>query len=177
MKLFVTLSLLVISNTLISQETIKKKFIEECINKFQNNYPTIKKKNIASNEIEKDKSYTKFKDKGLRNVTVMIFNSKKIHNNIRLGFKILLYQYSNAKCAIEKFKELEAVKITQDESVFSKDRNYVLIEGNLIFRLEGGCFYSEKEWNKIKLLFIKSKESIGNNLKDKIECSCGGICK
>jgi len=179
MKLFISLIFLVIGNALIGQETIKQKFINECISKFKNDYPMVKKKNFVSKEIELDKSYIKFKDKGLKNVTVLIFGSKKkIHGNIQLGFKVLLYQYSTAKYAMEKFEELESVKKTQDESVFSKDWNYVLTEGNLIFRLEGGCFYSEKNWNKLKLLFFKAKEDIaGNKIKNKIECSCGGSCR
>ncbi len=48
----------------------------------------------------------------------------------------------------------------------------------MIFRLEGGCFYSEKNWNKLKLLFFKAKKDItGNKIENKIECSCGGSCR
>ncbi|CAN5400682.1 hypothetical protein BH11BAC3_BH11BAC3_45150 [soil metagenome] len=146
---------LAVSNTLMSQETIRQKFINEYISMFQKEYPGIERKNLIGKEVEQDKSYIKFKNKGLENVTVLIFNSKKkIHDNIQLGFKILLYHYSSTKYAVEKFKELENVKSTLDESIFGKDWNYVFTEGNLIFRLEAGCFYSENKWDELKLLFF-----------------------
>ena len=48
-----------------------------CISKFENDYPIVKRKNVVSKEIELDKSYVKFKDTGLKNVTVLFFGSKK----------------------------------------------------------------------------------------------------
>lgn len=77
MKLFVTVVLLVFSKASIGQETLKQKFINECISKFENDYPMVKRKNVVSKEIELDKSYVKFKDTGLKNVTVLFFGSKK----------------------------------------------------------------------------------------------------
>ena len=77
MKLFITVVFLVIGKAFFGQETIKQKFIIECISKFKKDYPMVKKKNVVSKEIELDKSYVKFKDKGLHNISVLVFGSKK----------------------------------------------------------------------------------------------------
>ena len=106
-----------------------------------------------------------------------LFTSKEIAtNNLKKGFTILIYKYSSNNNASIKFKELETVKKTQDDSVFGKGWSHALLQNNLILLLSGDCYYSKEDWGRIVKNFDDEREKIFYNRSETIDCICGGGC-
>jgi hypothetical protein len=155
------------------QDGSKKNLTENYIRDFSASYSLKEKIKINSNEFKQSSYVKNFENSNLKDVSVLLFTSKEM-NKTKLRFKIMIYKYVHDKAASEKFKELEAVKTTQDESIFSKDWDYVILDKNLLIRLDAGCLYSQASWIKLKEQFLKPIEV---KTKDTIECMCGGNCK
>lgn len=145
------------------------------VKEFSKDYSLYKREGFESNNKIATSSYaTNFKSSNLKSLNVLIFSSK---NNDKgksdLGFKIIVYRYSNATDANKQFIELEQIKQTQDESILGKDWDYLVCDKNYLLRLDAGCFYSDSLWSNLKTRFIGG---IGKNSIKYIECNCGGNC-
>lgn len=114
-----------------------------------------------------------FKAAAIKNISAMRFISRKGATK-GLSFSITIFNYANSRSAESKFKELAAVKTTQDESIFSKDYDYVVKKENLLIRLDAGCQYSEASWAALKTQFLTA---IKDTKSETIECLCGGNCR
>ncbi len=162
-----------------AQNNQKELFLSESAKHFSRDYIVTKKQNLEVKQIKSDPYFIKFISVGLKEVSLLKFTSKKlIAKNTRQGFKVVVYSYKSNEDASEKFKELEKVKQTQDESIFNKDWDYLILYDNLIIRLDAGCLYSKLSWDKLKAQFSKiTSVTINKNIDGKLECNCGGGCR
>lgn len=179
MKLLLLFAIIGLTTGIYAQSVNKGVFIAECSKYFSADYSINKKRSIKSSEFNSSPFTLKFKTPFLKEASLLIFESKKeIASRTKLRFKILVYQYASGNAAKKKFDELKMVKVTQDESVFGKDWDYVLLCQDIIIRLDAGCLYSEKSWDKLREEFIKIKTKTINKVQEEaIECICGGSCK
>lgn len=162
-----------------AQNNQKELFLSECAKHFSGDYIVTKKQNVEVKQIKSDPYFIKFNSAGLKEVSLLKFTSKKsIAKNTWQRFKVVVYLYKINEDANKKFKELENVKQTQDESIFDKDWDYLILCDNLIIRLDAGCLYSKLSWDKLKTQFSKiTSLTINKNIDGKLECNCGGGCR
>ncbi len=167
-------------NAKSQQSNSKPLFIDECRTSFAlNNYSLTKKIEISSGQLSSNPFTQKFNSNGLSGATVLIFTStKEEQNKIKLGFKIVLYEYKSAVAAALKFKEIEKIKETQEESILAKDWDCVLLQDDYILRLDAICIYSKSAWQQLKVGFLGIvSKVIKKTPTGTIECECGGNCK
>lgn len=158
---------------------IKEKLLSECDSAFSKDYSfTIKQ--IHKSQFRSMPEIKHLINKGLEEVVVLNFTSyKDVQKNTKLSFLIFLCEYESSRRAKSIFSNLEKVKSSQDETIFSKDWDYLSLDKNIILRMDATCLYSKESWQKLKDNFIMIKMKImpnGSNANI-IECFCGGSCK
>jgi hypothetical protein len=87
------------------------------------------------------------------------------------GFNITIVHYKSRIGSFKKFHEIEKLK-NEEKSLFAKDWGVLVVKGNQIFSLRGGCMFSEKSWGQLQNLFF-NKIHYEKNIDKKINYRCG----
>ncbi|MDJ1485347.1 hypothetical protein QNI16_32950 [Cytophagaceae bacterium YF14B1] len=130
-------------------------------------------------QIPVNNSVTKgFESTALKDVRLVAFKSlKEIQKNTRLAFKVVVYTYKSTHEANNTFQVLRTSLPSQSDLLFSKDWNLVVIKDNYLYKLNGGCLYSQQAWNELKTMFLKNALALKTNtgITNSFEIPCGGL--
>lgn len=161
----------------VAQDTMMIRIEKGCMKKYGGLFEVVKRVNLTSKDTTSSIFLKNFGDKGFYSASIFFFASKKkIGENLKSRFSVMIFKYESNGSAAAKFNMLENVKVIQDESVFGKDWNWAGLHDNYILRLKAGCLFSETDWVKLKTDFLTTIGGFTTGSRT-INCKCGGSCK